>query len=182
MQVIEDANRLELSTPLRTGMRWGIGLLGLVPLLAPYELLIQAGWQTYAHPFFLLAALISAGAVAVSVLLLFAAVGGWSSRMVFDAGRSTFTFTRKAPILRQRLSEHPISALARVEVATHEWSDGAPSYCLRVVTKSAESFESGASQSRGEVEAVEQRLRAFLRRAEETERAPNGKETRESQL
>ena len=170
MQVIETANRLELATPLRSGARWGIALLSLFPWLAPYELLIRARWPSYGHPFFLLAALISVGAVAVSVLLLFAAVGGWSSRMIFDTGRSTFTFTRQAPLLRRRQSEHPLSALDRVEVATREWSDGAPSYHLRVVTKAGESFASGSSSLRSEVEAVAQRLKAFLRRAEETGR------------
>ena len=147
---------------LRPGVRWLLALLSLFPLLAPYELLLEVRWPSYAHPFFLLAALISAGAVVVSVLVFWAAVAGLSSRMVFDAARSTFTFTTRAPILRSRQSECPLSELERVEVTTWEWSDGAPSYSIRVVSRSGESFTSGASWSKDEVEAVRRRAAAIL--------------------
>jgi hypothetical protein len=145
VQLTEGNGRLELRTPLRTGARWVLAALSLFPLLAPYELLLRISWQSYWHPFFLLAALVSAGAVALSLLLLFAAVAGLSTRMLFDAAESNFTYTARAPILRTSRVQHPLSSLQRVEVGTSEWSEGAPSYFLRVVMDSGEAFSSGSS-------------------------------------
>ena len=170
MQVVEVSRRLELFTPLRTGARWGLALLSLFPLLAPYELLLRPRWQSYGHPLFLLAALISVGAVAVALFLLCAAVAGLSSRMVFDAGRSTFSYMVDAPILRTRRSEYPLAAVDHVEVDTTELSDGAPTYRLRVRMNSCESFESGASWSREEVEGIRQLVEAILSRTPRSSR------------
>ena len=75
------------------GWRLLFALLSLVPLLAPYELLVRVEWNDYFHPFFLLAAIVSAGAVAVSVFFLFSAAAGLTSRMRFDRARSTFTYS-----------------------------------------------------------------------------------------
>jgi hypothetical protein len=56
-------------------------------------------------------------------------------------------------------------ALDRAEVAAREWSDGAPTYYLRIVTQSGETFATGSSWSREEVDSVQQRVEAFMRRA-----------------
>ena len=149
---------------MRKGARFELAILGLFPLLAPYELLLRIDWQSYLHPFFLLAAFVSTGAASLSAFLFFAAVAGLSSRMVFDGVRSTFTFSAQAPLVRRSKSLYPMSALERVDVATREWSDGAPTYHLRVVTSEGKIFETGSSWSREEVEMIKKGVDAFLRR------------------
>ena len=70
-ELVEREDRLEIRSPMRVGMRILLAALGLFPLLAPYELLIEIDWEHFMNPFFFLAALISAGAMALSAFLFF---------------------------------------------------------------------------------------------------------------
>jgi hypothetical protein len=147
---------------MRPGMRVLLGALALFPLLAPYELIVKVKWESYLHPFFLLAAFISLGAIALSAFLLFAAVAGLSSQMVFDTGAGTFVYSSHAPIVRPALREYPLGAIVGVEVRERDWSDSAPSFHIGVVMDDGTVFESGSSWSRGEIESMGVRLRQFL--------------------
>ena len=99
LELVSTSDRLEVVSPMPAGWRLLLALLSLVPLLAPYELLVRVEWNDYFHPFFLLAAIVSAGAGAVSVFFLFSAAAGLSSRMRFDRARSTFTDSAVAPVV-----------------------------------------------------------------------------------
>ena len=59
-ELLERAERLEIRSPMRVGMRVLLAALGLFPLLAPYELLIRIDWEHFMNPLFFLAAFISA--------------------------------------------------------------------------------------------------------------------------
>lgn len=48
-------------------------MLGLVPLIAPYELLLEPRWHNYFNVPFLFAAAVSAGAGAVSAFFVWGA-------------------------------------------------------------------------------------------------------------
>lgn len=132
IRVSENERRLDVSSPMPLGKRVLFALLALIPLLAPYELMWRVQWNDYRHPAFLFAAVISAGAAALSLLLVFAALAGLSSRMTLDAARATFTYSTGAPIVPRRTRVLPLSSLESVHVRSHEWSDGAPSYTLAV--------------------------------------------------
>ena len=161
-ELIERANRLEIRSPMRTGMRVVLAVLALFPLLAPYELLIRVEWQQYMHPAFFFVASISAGAMALSAFLLFAAIAGLSSQMVFDKGAETFTYSAKAPAIRRIGQTHPLSEVRGVEVVVRDWSDGAPTYHLRVSVADGAVFESGSSWSREEIESIRAHVQQFL--------------------
>ena len=103
--------RLDVCSPMPPGMRVLFALLALIPLLAPYELMWRVQWNDYRHPTFLLAAIISGGAVALSVFLVFAAVAGLSSRMTLDAARATFTYSTGAPLMARRTQLQALSSL-----------------------------------------------------------------------
>ena len=90
IHVTDSAGRLDIVSPMARGTRLLFALLALFPLLAPYELIWRVRWTDYMSPFFLIAAIISAGAVTLSALLVFAAVAGLSSLMTFNAARSNF--------------------------------------------------------------------------------------------
>lgn len=165
IQVSESEGHLDLFSPMPSGKRVLFAVLALVPLLAPYELTWRVQWNDYRHPAFLFAAIISAGAVALSGLLVFAAVAGLSSRMTFDAARATFTYSTGAPVVPQRTRVLPLSSLESVHVRAHEWSDGPPSYTLLVKMSDGATFESGSCWSRADVEDQRVRVEAFLDRA-----------------
>jgi len=163
-ELMEYADYIEIRSPMRRGLRLAFALLALFPLLGPYQLLVRIDWQYYLHPFFFVALFISAGAVALSGFLIFAAVAGLSSRMVFDATRKTFTYSSEAPFVRRAASVYPMSALKRIDVQSREWSDGAPTHHLRVLTSDGEGFESASSWSSKEIEEIRIRVNMFLRR------------------
>lgn len=162
LEFAETPGRLEVCSPMRTGSRAVFALLALFPLAAPYELLLGVRWKSMLHPFFLLAAFISVGAMALSGFLLFTALAGLSSRMVFDLARGTFTYSATAPAVRVPASVHSISAIRSIEIGSREWSDGAPTYRVRVVLADGIVFETASSWSRAEVERARERIEGFL--------------------
>jgi len=167
VELIESDGCIEIRTPMRTGARVALALLALFPLLAPYELLLRIDWQSHLHPFFALAAVVSAGAVALSGFLLFAALAGLGSRMVFDARQSRFTYSATSPLIRLVPAAYPLSALDAVGIGTREWSDGAPTHHLRVVVAGGRVYETASSWSRAEVEQLFRLVEDFLARARE---------------
>jgi hypothetical protein len=162
LPVTESADALEIESPMPGGKRVLFFLLGLFPLIAPYELLLKPRWTGIANVFFLFAAAVSLGALCVTAFLFFAAVAGIRSRMRFDRARRAFTYAASAPAMGTRTTDLPLSAITGVEIRTHEWSDGAPSYSLEVRTGGGETFHTSSSWSRGEVEALRRRVEAFL--------------------
>ena len=153
---------LEIRSPMPVGKRVLLFLLALVPLLAPYELLVKPRWNGTASAFFLMAALVSLGAVGVSLLFAWGAVAGLRSSLIFDRARGRLTHTAWAPVMGRRTSRCALGAIAALEVETHEWSDGAPTYSLKVATVDRRVFSTSSSTSRDEVEVLRQRVAAFL--------------------
>jgi len=165
IQVSDSGARLDVVSQMPSGRRFLFASFALIPLVAPYELMLRVQWNDYRHPAFLLAAIISAGAVAVSGLFVVAAIAGLSSRMTLDAARSTFAYSTGAPILPHRTLVLPLSSLESVHVRTREWSDGAPSYTLMVKMSDGATFDSGSSWSRDDIEREKARVEVFLDRA-----------------
>ncbi len=165
LRVLQTPDRLSVSVPLPVGNRIVFLLLSLFPLLAPYELLFRVRWTNYWHFFFLFAAAISAGAVFLSALLVWAAVAGMNTEMIFDRRRGIFNFAAQAPILRRRVREFPLSSVRELAVETHEWSDGAPTYSLKAVLVDGSAVSLSACWSRAEVESVRDQAAAFIKMA-----------------
>ncbi len=162
LRVVQTPDRLSVYSPLPTGNRILFQLLSVFPLLAPYELLFRVRWTDYWNFFFLFAAAISAGAVSLSALLVWAAVAGMNTEMVFDRRLGIFSFAFQAPILRRRVQEHPLESVRELAVEIHDWSDGAPSYSLKAVLADGKTCRLGSCWSRAEVEAVRDRAAAFI--------------------
>lgn len=162
IEIVEHPDRLVVVSRTRFGMRLLFALLALFPLLAPYELLLGIRWQSYLHPFFALAAFISLGATALSALLIFAALAGLDSTTTFDATSALVTYTTRAPVVREHSTSVPFERLTRIAVARRDWSDGAPSFYLLIETSDVERLETATSWVREEVEAVKDRVDAFL--------------------
>jgi hypothetical protein len=162
--ITDHSGQLEIISPMPWGQRLLFGLLALFPLLAPYELLWRIQWTEYWNLFFLLAAFISAGALALSAFLVFAAVAGLSSRISLDAAGSTLTFTEVAPVVPRRTRVFPLAAIASVDLRIYDWSDSAPSYALSFTMVDGPTFTSGSSWSRAEVEGYRAQVAAFLDR------------------
>lgn len=161
LELSETDGVLELASPMPVGTRVLFALFGLVPLLAPYELLFRVQWTDWRHPFFFFAAAISLGAMCVSAFFVFAAVAGLEQRARFDIRRSLLTYSARAPLTGLKTTALPIGSIDRVDVVTHGWSDGPDSYSILMVTSDGRQLSTGSSESRELVELYAERIRVI---------------------
>lgn len=147
---------------LRTGARVVLLALSVFPWLAPYELIVKPDWQGYWNVPCLLAAIVSVGALAVSFLLVWAAVAGLNSVLRIDKTEGTLTYSSGGPVVRWRSARRSMDEIADLEIGEREWSDGGPSYFLVVRMVGGETFKSGSSWSRKEIEDIHGRVSSFL--------------------
>lgn len=162
LRVIETKEVFEIQSLMPIGKRLLFLTLALIPLLAPYELIIKVDWQNYLNPFFLIALLISLGALFVSSLFVLGAISGLSSTLKFDRSSNTITRSTQAPVVMKRIVQYPFDQLAEIHVYEHEWSDGESSYSVMVAMTDGESLKSGTSWSREEIEALVKKISDFL--------------------
>ena len=163
LRVVESGDELNITSPMTPGLRAFFFVIGLLPLAAPYELLIKPGWQTIFHPFFALAAVISCGAVAVSGFFVWASVAGIESSARFDRRRRTLTTVERAPVMPTRTRTRSLDELRAIEIEKTDWSESGPTYSLRVDCAGGWKLKLLATYSRSEeAEAVRRRIGRFL--------------------
>ncbi len=161
-RIVETNESLEIQDRMLPLKRVILFLLSLIPLLAPYRLLIVPDWHDYLNPHFLFVAFVSFGALMVSGLFIWAAIAGLNSLMRFNKQHNTFTYIADAPVVPIRKYEYPIGSIRTVDIATHDWSDGPPSYSLKIEMEDGHQFTSGSSWSRTVIEEVKERVAFFL--------------------
>lgn len=162
LRVTESGDRLEITSPMPVGKRLLFAVLALVPLLAPYQLLIAPGWESILNPFFGFAALISLGALAVSGFLVWAAIAGIESTARFDRQRRTLTTVARAPVMPLQARTYSLDDLRAIEVTATEWSDGGPSFSLEIDTADGRAFKLLAEYDKAEAEEVWRQISRFL--------------------
>jgi hypothetical protein len=162
LEVSESAASLQVTSPMPVGRRVLFGLLALLPLLAPYELLLKPGWQNILNPFFGVAAVVSFGAILVSAFLLWAAVAGLAARATFDRERRTLTTAFWAPIVPLTVRTYSLNDLRSVSLEETAWSEGSPSYSLVLQTGDGRTLRLMGDYDRSEIEAVHSRITRFL--------------------
>jgi hypothetical protein len=163
-ELIKRIGRVEIVSPMPAGMRVALALAGLLPFLAPYQLLFSVEWTGFLNPFFAFALTVSIGAVAVGLLFLYASIAGISTVQVFDADRRTFTCTAVSLLRVPRTWTYAFDAVREVAVRTHAWSDGEDTYSLEVHTTDGHAFETGTATTRQEVEEWSASVRKVLGR------------------
>jgi hypothetical protein len=153
---------LEIHSPMPAGKRVLFGLLALIPLLAPYQLIIQTDWNEYFNVFFIFSALISAGALLVSAFLAWAALAGLSTTLHFDKAQRVFVYRYRSPFSGLRQESRPLVDLEKLEIDVHEWSDGEPSYSILARTRDGKSFKTGSTWSLEEAQDILDQANTFL--------------------
>lgn len=165
LEFTETDGVIDLVSPMPVGRRIMFGLLALIPLLAPYELLLRPQWDDWRHPAFFFVLAIALGAMAVSAFLVFAALAGLEQRMRFDASARLFTYWRRAPVLPARSESWGFASIERVVTAVHTCSDGPDSYSVRVVVEDGRELTTGSTDSRADVDRYVARLNDLLQAA-----------------
>jgi hypothetical protein len=143
--VHQSGNQIEFVTHVPPVGRILLFLIGLLPLLAPYELLIRPQWPDgfYVSPIFWFSLVISAGAMALTFFAVFAALYGLNQRVRFDAGGELITHDFDAALVPHRKRRYPFSAVETLSVKRHEWMESPTTYSLALKVEGVPEFEFG---------------------------------------
>ena len=161
-EVFESEECFVIQTRVGMGTRVFIGLLGLVPLIAPYDFLVKARWNSYFNFLFLLVLIVSIGAVFMSAMFVYAATFATSIKITLDRRTQIFRHSSEAPTIRNKTEEHPLSHIQRLEVRETNWSDVPRSYNLQFVMEGDMVYEVGPFNSLAEVDQTRQQAQQFL--------------------
>lgn len=146
-------------------IRTGIFLVGLFPLLAPYELLVRIRWESYFNLSFFLALLFSLVMAAASAFIIFIALLARDQHVRFDGDRSTLTYGWNDVLRPYRETVHRFEDLSAPELETHTWSDSPNSYDLLVTTRDGLKISFGEFSSREQALGCQDELAGILSRA-----------------
>ncbi len=159
----QSPEQMVFSTTMSAKARIGFGIAALFPLLAPYNLLIRHSWSGTPTLAFLIAAVVSIGAIIVSVLLLLVAIFGINRRVEFDTTAKTIHVAESHLLQSRRDVYFPFYDIVQLELVCHDWSDGPSTYDLRLISQNGKSFAFGDFSSRVEAETTASTLRAIMR-------------------
>jgi hypothetical protein len=162
VKIIESKDSIEIQSQMPTGLRIVFLLLALIPLIAPYELILKPDWQSYLNLPFLFMLTISAGAMTVSAFLVYAAVAGLSSNLKIDRTNRTLSYSTGAPVVAWHTEEYPLDALQELKNEKTEWSEGSPSYTLVALMADGKALKSSSSWQKEEIEEIKQRVTVFI--------------------
>jgi hypothetical protein len=158
----QSPGRMVFSTTMSSKARLGFCAVSLVPLLAPYELLVKPGWTDVPNLAWAFSLVVSLGAAAVSAILLLVAILGINRRVEFNAVSGTIRIAESHLLKRRQERELPFFEVAGIELVSHDWSDGPSTYDLRLVPKAGKAFAFGDFSKRADAETVLASLKAMV--------------------
>jgi hypothetical protein len=146
-------DEIRITETMSTGVRIFLFVLGLLPWMAPYELLIKPGWTGF-HIFTLVFLAISLGAIAVSLGFIGAAVFGMNQTATFDLAARTVTHRYETAVNALRTKRYSFHEITKSEVRQHVWDNGPNTYSLEIYFKDGHKILCGNFPSRNEAQDV----------------------------
>lgn len=163
MDTIREAGgQIEFSSEMPLVARLLILGAGLLPLLAPYELLIKPTWQEFSL-IWLFALLISACAISTSLLAICVAIFGMGQHIRFDSTSQGLTYSFRTAGGRHGERQYPFSDIETLRVRTHHWSDGPATYNLALKVRATREIEFGHFGIEQEADRYLSMLTAMIR-------------------
>jgi len=159
---LESAKTIDFDQRVHPAIRIGIALIGLFPLLVPYELLIKPRWETTLSAAFLLSLFASLIMLAASAFVLFVAFFAQNQYVCFDGRRATLTYGWSDAIRPYRETVYRFSEFSPPELLTTTWSDRPNSYDILVRTNTGGKIKFGSFEKEQEAQACLEELLALL--------------------
>ncbi len=145
-------DQITFSERMPTGVRILLIVFGLIPFLAPYDLLIRPGWTSF-NLMLVFAIIISLGAVAVGFLFIFSGLFGLNQALHFDGSTRTIDYAYETPLIPIRRFRYQFDDVSEMKVITHDWSDAPSTYGVQVIFNDNRKTEVGSFAN--EIEAAE---------------------------
>jgi hypothetical protein len=156
--------RIEFADRLTAFHRITLALMGLLPLYAPYDLLLRLSWPEGITPLPWFPLVISLGALSVSLLFLGAALFGMDQRVVIEAATGEVIHTYRIAVIGTRTTRHPFAAIGGTNIAVHEWSDGPATYNIAMELPGKGLIEFGRFTEREDAERYLAEVRNLIGR------------------
>jgi hypothetical protein len=153
--------QITFSERMPWGLRVIISLLGFLPFLAPYELLIRPRWQEV-NLILIVPVIISLGAILVGVTFILAGVLGLNQTLRFDSFSKSVLHTYETAITRVRRKRYDFGDVRQIEIKTTDWESRPPTYGLRVSFADGRKVEAGDFASRDEAQDCLSRIERLL--------------------
>lgn len=148
----QTSDRLEFIHTLSPMARMLLALFGLIPFLAPYELLIKPSWHGGISFSMLFVLLISIGAVGISTFLFSAALFGRSQHFRFDASKRVVEYRFKTAINPLGEETHAFDQIELLQIKVNEWDSRPDTYDISMKIRGKRAMEFGGFGSRQEAE------------------------------
>ena len=152
-KITQTNSKIEITETMSTGIRVFLFLLGLLPWLAPYELLVKPGWTGF-HISTLVFLAISLGAIAISLGFIGAAVFGMNQTATFDLTSRTITHRYETAVNALQTKRYSFNDITKSEVREHNWDSGPNTYSLEIYFKDKHKILCGDFSSRKEAEEI----------------------------
>lgn len=162
LNIEDDGASLRLVERLGTGRRVALGLVALVPLLAPYELIVRPRWTSLLSPAFVFCAVIALGAMVLSALFASAAVAGTDAELELQRDARTFAYTTYAPLVRRRTATGRLEELTGIHVERDDSGESGPSWTLVACATNGRRMRMGAARSQEAADEIARRVAVLL--------------------
>jgi hypothetical protein len=97
--------QIQFTEQMSTSLRIFLCLVGLLPWMAPYELLIKPGWTGF-HVMTILFIIISLGAIAISLAFIGGAIFGLDQTLTIDPARYIITHAYESAVIPLRVRKY----------------------------------------------------------------------------
>lgn len=152
-KITQTNSKIEITETMSTGIRVFLFLLGLLPWLAPYELLVKPGWTGF-HISTLVFLIISLGAIGISLGFIGAAIFGMNQTVTFDLAAHTITHRYATAVNPWRTKRYSFNNITKSEVREHNWDSGPNTYSLEIYFNDKHKILCGNFSSRKEAEEI----------------------------
>lgn len=168
-KITQSGKTLVFDKRVHPAIRFGIFLLSLFPLLAPYELLFKIRWESFFNPSFFISLVFSMVMLAVSAFVMFIALFAQNQHACFDGDRSTLTYGWSDAVRAYRQTDYRFEEISEPELETHAWSDSPNSYDLLVKTRSGLKISFGDFESKEKAQYYHEVLAEIISRSRRLE-------------
>jgi len=164
-KITQSGKTLVFDKRVHPAIRFGIFLVSLFPLLAPYELLFKIRWESFFNPSFFISLVFSMIMVAVSAFIMFIALFAQNQHVCVDGDRSTLTYGWRDAFRAYRETDYRFEEISEPELETHTWSDSPNSYDLLVKTRSGLKISFGDFASKEKAQYYHEILAEIISRS-----------------